>query len=184
MHTVETDLVTNFNRLFWWLGREDELMDYKPTSGGWSITQVLEHISLTNHFLLRIIQKTTAKAVKRAVKTKQVAVPDDYLLQLHKVDEVGIHKSFIWVRPEHMVPEGQALEITKERLQEQLRICLDCLAQLKNGEGFLVTTSMSVNKLGKIDIYQYLYFLSKHIERHVTQMQLIEKEFELFKEKV
>jgi hypothetical protein len=45
------------------------------------------------------------------------------------------------------------------------------LNKIQNGEGVLQTTMMSVNNLGKIDVYSYLYFLAKHAERHVSQMQ-------------
>jgi hypothetical protein len=36
---------------------------------------------------------------------------------------------------------------------------------------------MSVNNLGKLDVYQYLYFLSLHAQRHLQQMNKIEEEF-------
>jgi hypothetical protein len=45
------------------------------------------------------------------------------------------------------------------------------LNKIQNGEGVLQTTMMSVNDIGKIDVYSYLYFLAKHAERHVSQMQ-------------
>jgi hypothetical protein len=48
---------------------------------------------------------------------------------------------------------------------------------LQNGEGLLVFTNMSVNNLGKLDIYQYIYFLTKHIERHIRQLQRLQKQF-------
>ena len=36
---------------------------------------------------------------------------------------------------------------------------------------------MTVNDLGKIDVYQYLYFLAQHAKRHVGQMEKVEAEF-------
>lgn len=35
---------------------------------------------------------------------------------------------------------------------------------------------MSVNDLGKIDLYQWLYFLARHARRHVQQMQEVERQ--------
>ena len=43
--------------------------------------------------------------------------------------------------------------------------------QMKNGEGLLYKTTMTVNELGKINVYEYIYFLSLHAQRHVTQMK-------------
>lgn len=177
MNLVEKSLLLNFNRAFAWLEKDAALRNYMPLDGGWSINQVLEHISLTNHFLLRIIQKGTGKAVKRSVKLKTIPVPENYVQRFADMEVIGKHNSFAWMRPEHMVPEGQDIEVVRAKIQEQLKTCIASLAQLKNGEGLLVTTSMSVNSLGKIDVYQYLYFLAKHIERHITQMELIEKEY-------
>lgn len=36
---------------------------------------------------------------------------------------------------------------------------------------------MTVNNLGKIDVYQYIYFLAMHAQRHVEQMEKIETEW-------
>jgi len=37
--------------------------------------------------------------------------------------------------------------------------------------------SRSVNDLGKIDLYQWLYFLAQHGRRRLQQMQEIEREW-------
>jgi hypothetical protein len=47
---------------------------------------------------------------------------------------------------------------------------------MKNGEGLLYKTTMTVNELGKINVYEYIYFLSLHAQRHVTQMKKNESE--------
>jgi hypothetical protein len=36
---------------------------------------------------------------------------------------------------------------------------------------------MTVNGLGKIDVYEYIYFLARHAQRHITQMVGNEIEF-------
>jgi len=89
-----------------------------------------------------------------------------------------VHKSFDWIRPEHMEPKGNksALEI-KEELLIQLNRCLNQLEKLKNGKGLLYKTTMTVNDLGKLNVYEYVYFLSKHAERHIGQMEENKKEF-------
>jgi hypothetical protein len=46
---------------------------------------------------------------------------------------------------------------------------------LSNGEGALYKTTMSVNSLGKIDVYEYIYFLAQHGRRHIGQMEAMEK---------
>lgn len=51
------------------------------------------------------------------------------------------------------------------------------LGRLKNGEGLLYETTMTVNDLGKLNVYEYIYFLSKHAERHIRQMEENRAEF-------
>ena len=99
-------------------------------------------------------------------------------MKLDKLDEIGLHKSFPWIRPEHMEPKGEiSLPQVRITIKEQLKKCNKHLDSLPNGEGILYKTTMTVNDLGKIDVYEYIYFLAKHAERHITQMEKNEAEF-------
>ena len=139
---------------------------------------MLEHISLTSHFLLILIDKAVTKALKNINNlslTKELA---DYHFEKEKLDEVGLYKSFEWIRPEHMEPTGQVpLVQVRETIQTQLNRCLEHLQNMPNGEGVLYKTTMTVNNLGKIDVYEYIYFLAKHAERHIAQMERNESEY-------
>ena len=63
--------------------------------------------------------------------------------------------------------------------EQQLKQCYTHLQALQGGEGVLYITMMSVNNLGKIDVYHYIYFLVQHAKRHITQMERVEVEFNL-----
>lgn len=56
-------LLTTFSKIDSWFDKDAELRNYKPIGGGWTIDQILEHIVLTNHFLLILIDKGTGKAL-------------------------------------------------------------------------------------------------------------------------
>jgi hypothetical protein len=88
------------------------------------------------------------------------------------LEKVGEYGSFKWIRPEHMEPKGE-LNLTEIRnlITQQYHQCLSYLDLMKNGEGLLCKTTMTVNELGKINAYEYIYFLSLHAKRHVTQMR-------------
>ena len=155
-----------------WFDKPLELRAYKPQNGGWSIDEILEHITLTNHFLLIIINKGTDKALRNIHNLSIENELNNYTFHRDRLDEVGLHKSFPWMRPEHMEPTGRAShEELKQLLKEQLATCLNSLHLLRNGEGLLYKTTMSVNNLGKIDVYEYIYFLAQHQKRHLIQMQ-------------
>ncbi|TGE25048.1 DinB family protein [Hymenobacter aquaticus] len=161
-----------------WFDKPAELRAFRPQHGGWTIDEVLEHIGLTNHYLLILITKATRKALLNAADADLQAELSSHVFQRDKLTEIGQHKSFAWVRPEHMEPTGaKPLPEVRAQLQDQLGQCLNSLNQLKNGEGVLYKTTMSVNELGKINVYEYLYFLAQHGQRHLTQMAKNEAEF-------
>lgn len=175
---VEIDLTDTFNRVFDWFNCDMNLQKYKPANGGWNINEVLEHIAITNHYLLILIRKATVKSVEKAKSENFGDLILNYDLDWSKLKTIGEHKSFEWNRPAHMEPTGNiSLNEVKIKLQDQLNECLNLLSQVSNGEGVLHKTTMSVNGLGKIDVYHYFSFLSQHSKRHLEQMEKINLEF-------
>jgi hypothetical protein len=175
---IQSFLGDSFSTVDKWFDKEPQLRSYKPTNGGWTIDQILEHIALTNHFLLILIDKGTNKALQNINNIDLEDALQNYVFHKDKLTEVGLYRSFDWIRPEHMEPKGEkTLNEVRIQLKEQLGQCIDCLEKLKNGEGVLYKTTMTVNDLGKIDVYEYIYFLGQHAHRHVTQMEKNEFEF-------
>jgi DinB superfamily len=171
-------LVEVFDNIDLWFDKDAAMRSYKPRSGGWSIDQVLEHIALTNHFLLILIEKGTKKALANHSNLDLQEELKHYTFQKDKLTEVVLHQSFAWIRPAHMEPQGEKTPTqVRQQLQDQVQQCLGFLDQLKNGEGVLHKTTMTVNDLGKIDVYEYIYFLAQHGQRHVTQMEKVEREY-------
>jgi hypothetical protein len=178
INTIRITLIENFNSLDNWFDKSIELRTYMPSNGGWCIDQVLEHITLTNYFLLILIRKSTRKAKDNIHHLDLKAELENYVFNQTALDEIGMYKSCVWIRPEHMEPkEGKASDEVRRLLKMQMEECLEYLYQLSDGQGILYKTTMTVNNLGKINVYEYLYFLAKHGERHVEQMKRIENEY-------
>lgn len=176
---IRYDINNSFTLLDTWFGEQECVLLFKPASPGWTNLQTLEHVMLTNHYLLKLIEKGTAKALKKAQAGQPCTVDwSTYSLSRKALADIGEHGSFQWNRPEHMAPGSRvsASEI-RATLKQQRMECLDHLNKLKNGEGFLHRTTMSVNNLGKLDVYEYMEFLTLHICRHLTQMELNKREF-------
>lgn len=77
-----------------------------------------------------------------------------------------------------MEPKGESTQDeVRAQLKAQVKQCIDNLDKLKNGEGAHYKTTMTVNDLGKIDVYEYIYFLAQHGQRHITQMEKNETAF-------
>jgi hypothetical protein len=95
-------LAATFDSIFGWFKEPEHIRTYKPSDGGWSINEILEHITLTTHFLMIIIRKGCDKALKRAA-TQNIEEGES---DLDKLDLIGQRGSFIWIRPAHMEPKG------------------------------------------------------------------------------
>ncbi|TVX96334.1 DinB family protein [Cohnella terricola] len=159
-----------------WFDLDSELLRFRPKIG-WSIEQI------TNHFLLILIRKGFNKAQELARKVDLNEALSSYQYNLSELDQIAKHKSFEWIRPEHMEPKGdKSLIEVKTILAEQINECKDMLHGIPNGEGTLYKTTMTVNNLGKIDVYQYIYFLCQHARRHIIQMQGVIDEYCRFKD--
>lgn len=178
IQTIQAHLIQTHSKVLDWFKESPELKSYRPEDGGWTISEILEHIALTSHFLLILIDKATGKALRNVKELSLEDLMSDFEFDLTKIDEIGIHKSFGWVRPEHMEPTGTKSEWEiKNELITQVTRCLNQLDKLRNGEGLLYKTTMTVNDLGKINVYEYIFFLSKHAERHIQQMEENRVEF-------
>jgi len=172
IQAIQIHLIETHRNLLEWFNENDEIKSYKPIDGGWTISEILEHIALTSHFLLILIDKGSKKALKNINELSLDELLKSEELNLEKIDRIGMHKSFDWIRPEHMEPTGEKenQEIIDQLISQMTR-CLNQLETLKNGEGLRYKTTMTVDGLGKINVYEYIQFLSKHAERHIYQMQ-------------
>lgn len=155
-----------------WFDRPAELRGLRPASGGWTIDEILEHIMLTNRFLLLTCDKHRRIALRRFQRGDTIPEGES---DLAKMIAIGQRGAFVWKRPQHMEPSGQVpLEDVRRTLNEQWHSCTEILASLADGKGALCAVMMTVNSLGKIDLYQWLYFLAMHAKRHGAQMREIE----------
>lgn len=168
---VNNELIRAFAELDGWFDYEEHFLREKITGHQWSAAEILEHVMHTNNYLLLSIEKGSGKALKRAREKDLSEVLRSYRFQVPGMDEIAMPGTFEWNSPAHMLPNGTVpLPELRAKLRDQLYRCLCQLDLLCNGEGVLVQRTMSVNRLGKLDLYQYLYFLALHARRHVTQL--------------
>jgi hypothetical protein len=175
VRVVRDTLCVVFAQVDAWFDREEDLLHFRPASGGWSASQVLEHVTLTNRFLMLTLGKWAKIAAQRVRRGDPVPEGESDLGRLEVIGERG---SFGWVRPEHMEPTGIPTMVeVRSVLRQQLGECLILLERMNGGVGAICRVTMTVNALGKIDLYQWLYFLAQHARRHLQQLAAIEAEF-------
>lgn len=155
----------------------EDLLLTRPEAGGWTIREILEHVALTSHFLLILIDKSAAKARRKMANTPVKPSSGTMLSDPGRLDPIGNPLAFAWHRPDHMEPTGKpSLEQITDQFNDHLLRCLHHLDALDDGAGFLHTTTMTVAGLGRLNVYEYIDFLARHAERHLQQIANIRKE--------
>ncbi|WP_265429622.1 DinB family protein [Chryseobacterium sp. YIM B08800] len=172
IQNIRTHLKLSFDEVDNWFEKDKAILNHQPSNGGWTVRQILEHIYLTNFYLLILIEKGSKKAMRNYQSLDLNLEIKNYSFEVEKFEKVGEYGAFAWIRPEHMEPKGELnLNEIRSLISQQYYQCLNYLDLMKNGEGLLCKTTMTVNELGKINVYEYIYFLSLHAQRHVTQMK-------------
>ncbi len=143
-----------------------------PVNGGWSALEVLEHVALTDRFLLMLADKIARKSLARAARG--AAWPASRPSFAHLEHIAG--RELEWRAPEHMRPTG-ALELgTIARTLESDRAqAIALLEQCPDGLGTLHRIRMSVvgGEDDRLELYQYLDVLRLHAERHARQIDRV-----------
>ena len=158
---VRRALDQTFARLDAWCGLPAERLHHRPIyPQAWTAAEHLEHVTLVNHYLLLTIGKGVATALRRARSPLPVPAGESDLARLAPIADPD---AFPWEPPEHMIPTGtKPPPEVRELLADQRGQCLKLLERMANGEGMLCTFRMSVYGLGRLDMYQWLYFLAQH----------------------
>lgn len=175
---IRKELISAFAVLDAWFDKDDNLHQFKHNQEAFAVREILEHIMLTSHYLMLLIDKGGKKALKKAQAENLHDVLLNYTCKLDILQGIDTHNGFAWAAPGHMQPSGtRPLHEVRTELRDQLDRCLCHLALLCNGEGVLHKTTMTINGIGKIDVYQYIYFLVLHIKRHLAQLEKIEVDY-------
>lgn len=100
---VRAALAETFDQVDSWFDKPSAVRAHRPASGGWTIDEVLEHITLTSHFLMIVIRNSARTALKRAAAGAAIAAGES---DLDLLEPIGRRGTFTWSRPEHMIPTG------------------------------------------------------------------------------
>ncbi|NVN89856.1 MAG: DinB family protein [Desulfuromonadales bacterium] len=158
--TIAGAINDTFSRLEDLCAQPADYLHHRPAyADAWTVAEHLEHISLVNHFLLLTIAKGVATALRRA-RTRPVPPGESDLLRLGPIADPA---AFPWEPPGHMIPTGvKPVAEVRALLTAQHGECLGLLERMGASEGRLCSFRMSVDNLGMLDMYQWLYFLTRH----------------------
>jgi len=134
----------------------------------WSTLEILEHVTIADHYLLILIEKIRDRSRRRiAAGASWPSSPPrgDHL-------EAVATERTPWPHPEHMRPSGtMEVALIRERLRADLGRCEAILREMPEGEGTLHRIRMSrLAEDSRLELYQYVDFLGRHAQRHLAQI--------------
>jgi hypothetical protein len=157
----------SFQHIFDALALPSRSLQFRPSPGAWTILEIAEHVTLTNHFLLLLVEKIAQRARRRSGAGELDPPPPSRFDALERL----ALPDFRWESPEHMRPSG-SLDANSvcERLASQRDRVLTLLREFPCGEGALHRIRMSVvGPDERLDLYQFVGVIALHAERHAEQ---------------
>jgi DinB superfamily len=149
------------------------LREARPTEQGWSVAEVLEHLSR--------VEKGIAKLVALKVGEMQMQpAPLQEDAEMVPVDaakfDIVVARSTLLTAPDRVAPVGEmSAEDARTALLETRGVLLD---QLHAGDGLAYSSVRHPHPfLGELDLYEWVYFIAAHERRHLVQVRAIAAHF-------
>ncbi len=171
---LEERLARSFAELESYAELAPEWLRVRPSPDRWSLLEILEHVGLVQHFLLRLIRKIRDKSRSRlaAGAAWPTAPPRLAALDLLATDRSP------WAHPPHMSPRGLiSLTEIRGQLHEQHGELVSLLRSMPAGQGSLHRIRMSrLEGDDRLDLHGYIGLLDHHARRHLVQIGDNERE--------
>jgi hypothetical protein len=138
----------------------------RPSADGWSVAEILDHLTIVESGIVRLITKRVGRAREAGLgeeKSTESVMPsfDPYRAKLEGMKM----QSPETVRPRANVELKEALEGLKNS-RESLRAAVVTANGLSLGE-----IKHTHPLLGELDLYQWLIFVGQHEVRHKKQIE-------------
>lgn len=144
-----------------------EKQDRRENGEGWSIKEIVEHISLVEAGSLRIAQKLLSKAMENPLQSN--ALPEISMEFFGKLESLRERKL---QAPERVHPQGkQSLADSLAKLKEDQTILEDLREKLEKIDASAPTFPHPA--LGDLNVYQWIIMIGLHERRHLMQIERI-----------
>lgn len=144
-----------------------EKQDWRENGEGWTIKEIVEHVSLVESGSLRIAQKLFGKAESAEIQSNEFPpLPNDFFGKLESVRDRKLQA------PERIHPQGnQSIADSLAKLKEDRGVLQDLRAKLEKLDASAPTFPHPA--LGDLNIYQWIIMLGFHERRHLMQIERI-----------
>ena len=149
-------------------GLSQKEFDEQPAPGQWSVGEILHHIYLLEILVTKLLAKQVEKAKKRGIGPD----PNDESL-IHSFDRVALETTGKKLKAPSSVGPQQGIEKKKlmELLQHARAAFLDIVSEA--GSYDLSELIFPHPFLGRLNMYEWIFLIGKHDDRHRTQIENI-----------
>ena len=143
---------------------DERRRSHRPDAGAWSVAEIVEHLSIVEGNMVRLVSKLLGKIESEASEHTPTRMPpfslDEYAAQ---VSDVKLEA------PETIRPSGAPLADSLARMRES-RAALNALRpRVEATDG--TRAEYPHPFFGPLNLYQWLAFIGMHEERHLGQIE-------------
>lgn len=146
-------------------GLSEAQLQFKPAAGGWSISQCLEHIVLTENMIFGMVKENMAQPANPE-RRDEIQFSDEQILAM------VVDRSEKYQAPEMLVAPGKYND-PETALQELETQRAGILAYINDTPVEDLRNHVSDSPSGASDAYQSLLFIAGHTARHTLQIEEI-----------
>lgn len=156
LQRIKMELDTTFTQIDSLFDLPHDLRQFQPSSDQWTIDEILEHITLTNHYLLITLRESLKKVLRRVREQPLPTEPSN----LDRILQISDPDAFAWIRPEHMEPTRRVSSAqVRATMHTQYGECLIILSQTMGGrpvtQGAHVCAKPRQVRYVRVDIFSY-----------------------------
>ncbi len=141
-------------------GLSESQWSERPSNGGWSIQETMEHVVLAMPAQITGLEKALAT---ESHEFKDLRLRDGWLLS--KITDRGVKVKT------PLEPKGS--QVTKEEMLETYRIQGARFLEILRNKKTEFRNHYGKSPYGEVDAYQLMIFIPGHIQRHLSQMEEI-----------
>jgi hypothetical protein len=150
-------------------GLSEEQQGYTPAPDRWSVTELVEHLSIVEGNVAGLLDKLLGKAEESGAGS--VVVGD--------IEPVSIEEFIERTRgvkleaPERIRPTGVSLADSLARLRESRAALHTLRPRIERADGRAIRFPHPA--WGPLDLYQWLLFVGAHEDRHLAQIEALKE---------
>ena len=151
-------------------GLSGEQQTFSPAPGRWSVAELVEHLSIVEGNVVRLLEKLLGKAEEAGA---EAAAPDLFADPVSIEEFVERSRGVKLEAPERIRPTGLTLADSLAALRSSREALRALRPRIERVDG--TALRFPHPSFGPINLYQWLLFVGAHESRHLAQIEALKQ---------